>query len=100
MAIAGLPPFGVFMSEFLLVTGTFARTPWLAVILVAGLLVAFAAILMRLQQMLLGDPIGISHPVDASLAPLFAHLALVLLGGLYLPPPLVHWFRQVALLLG
>ena len=31
VAIAGLPPFGVFTSEFLVVTSTFAREPVLAV---------------------------------------------------------------------
>ena len=40
-AIAGLPPFGVFTSEFLLLTSTFARVPWLAVLLGLGLLTAF-----------------------------------------------------------
>ena len=35
VAIAGLPPFGIFTSEFLLVTSTFARAPWLAILLVA-----------------------------------------------------------------
>src|SRR5258706_3685346 len=34
IAIAGLPPFGVFMSEFMLVSSTFARQPLLAVALV------------------------------------------------------------------
>jgi hydrogenase-4 component F len=31
---------------------------------------------------------------------MFAHLALVLVAGLYLPPPLVSWFQQVARSLG
>src|SRR5881409_3351465 len=39
-AIAGLPPFGVFMSEFLVLTSAFARAPWLAIIAATGLLVA------------------------------------------------------------
>lgn len=99
IAIAGLPPFGLFMSEFLLVTSTFARAPLLAVILVIGLLLAFGAVLMRLQDVLFGDPVGVSHPVQASYIPLFAHLSLVLIAGVYLPEPLVHWFRQVAILL-
>ena len=34
VAIAGLPPLGIFMSEFLVVTSTFARAPWLAIVLV------------------------------------------------------------------
>ncbi|MDE3061413.1 MAG: hydrogenase 4 subunit F, partial [Pseudomonadota bacterium] len=99
IAISGLPPFGVFMSEFLLVTSTFAREPFLAVILVTGLLVAFGAMLMRLQDVLFGDPVGESHPVKASYIPLFIHFTLVLTAGIYLPGPLVHWFEQVAALL-
>jgi hydrogenase-4 component F len=31
---------------------------------------------------------------------MFAHLALVLGAGLYLPPALVSWFQHVAKLLG
>ena len=37
VAIAGLPPLGIFMSEFLVVSSTFAREPWLALPLVFGL---------------------------------------------------------------
>src|SRR6185503_251628 len=40
VAIAGLPPLGIFMSEFLIVTSTFARAPILAIVLVLGLLLA------------------------------------------------------------
>src|SRR6202034_3070385 len=40
IAIAGLPPLGIFMSEFLVVSSTFARAPLLALILVFGILVA------------------------------------------------------------
>src|SRR5205814_515591 len=39
-AIAGLPPFGVFTSEFLVVSSAFAREPWLAIPLVLGLLLS------------------------------------------------------------
>jgi hydrogenase-4 component F len=100
LAIAGLPPFGVFMSEFLLVSSTFARQPALAVAVVAGLLIAFAALLARLTSLAFGPPRGHNYPVHASTLPIFAHLALVLLGGIYLPPPLVAWFQHVALMLG
>src|SRR5688500_12545631 len=40
VAIAGLPPMGLFMTEFLIITSTFARAPALAIILVLSLLVA------------------------------------------------------------
>jgi hydrogenase-4 component F len=32
--------------------------------------------------------------------PEFAHLALVLVAGIYIPPPVVAWFQHVASLLG
>ena len=65
-AIAGLPPFGMFMSEFLVVSSTFARAPWLAIPLVGGLLVAFGALLLRLHGMAFGEPSGDVAPIKAS----------------------------------
>jgi hydrogenase-4 component F len=100
MAIAGLPPLGIFMSEFLVVTSTFARDPLLAIPLVLGLLVAFGALLWRVTGIAFGAPHGRAEPVKASYLPMFAHLALVLGAGLYLPPALVAWFQHVAALLG
>jgi len=100
LAIAGLPPLGIFMSEFLVVSSTFAREPLLAVLLVIGLLVAFGALLMRLQGLAFGEPTGSTAPVRASYIPLFGHLALVLAAGIYLPPVLVAWFQHVAQMLG
>jgi hydrogenase-4 component F len=100
VAIAGLPPLGIFMSEFLVVTSTFARQPLLAVPLVLGLLVAFGALLWRVTGIAFGTPTGRIEPVKASYVPMVLHLALVLIAGLYLPPALVRWFQNVADLLG
>ena len=100
VAIAGLPPLGIFMSEFLVVSSTFARAPLLAIPLVFGLLVALGALFLRLNGIAFGEPRGETHPVKASYGPLFAHLALVLAAGLYLPPQLVAWFQHVSQLLG
>jgi hydrogenase-4 component F len=100
VAICGLPPLGIFMSEFLLVTSTFAREPILAILLVAGLLVGFGALMLRLNSLAFGAPRGSKAPAKASYVPMYAHFALVLTAGVYLPPPLVAWFRHVAALLG
>jgi hydrogenase-4 component F len=100
VAIAGLPPLGIFMSEFLVVSSTFAREPLLAIPLVLGLLVAFGALLLRVSGLAFGEPSGSTAPVQASYVPMFAHLALVLVAGVYLPPPLVAWFQHVAAVLG
>jgi hydrogenase-4 component F len=108
LAIAGLPPMGVFMSEFLVISSTFARVPLLAVPLALGLLLAFGALIGRLQGMAFGTPL----PAPAGLAPqgrlsgalalvpLGLHMILVLIAGVYLPGPLVAWFQAVAGMLG
>jgi hydrogenase-4 component F len=100
VAIAGLPPLGIFTSEFLVVSSTFARAPALALVLVFGILVGFAALFLRLNSIAFGEARGPSEKAKASYVPMFAHLGLVLIAGVYLPPALVGWFETVAKLLG
>src|SRR5215467_2968352 len=100
IAIAGLPPFGMFTSEFMLVSSSFARQPVLSIALVAGLLVAFGALILRLQGIVFGEPNGKVQAAQASYIPAYVHLTLVLIAGLWLPGPVVQWFRGVAALLG
>lgn len=100
IAIAGLPPFGVFMSEFLILTTTFARNPWLAPLPAFGLVLAFGALLWRLQDMLFGQPSEPSHEVKASSFPFVLHLLIVLAAGLYLPAAVIEWFTRAAEFLG
>ncbi|MEZ5906637.1 MAG: hydrogenase 4 subunit F [Geminicoccaceae bacterium] len=100
LAIAGLPPMGIFMSEFLVVSSTFARVPLLAIPLVTGLLLGMGALLLRLTGIAFGEPTGSTAPATGTNLPMQAHLALVLVAGVYLPPPLVAWFQNVGILLG
>ena len=100
VAIAGLPPLGIFMSEFLVVSSTFARQPLLAIPLVLGLLIGIGALFLRLNDIAFGEPRGPTIKAKISYVPMFAHLALVLIAGVYLPGPLVAWFQNVAKLLG
>jgi hydrogenase-4 component F len=100
ITIVGLPPTGIFMTEFLIVTSTFARQPVLAVVLALGLLVALGALLWRLNGLAFGEPYGKDAPSQASFVPMFTHLALVTAAGVWLPSALVAWFQHVATLLG
>jgi hydrogenase-4 component F len=100
VAIAGLPPFGVFMSEFLVVSSTFARVPLLAIPLVAGILLALGALFYHLNGIAFGEPTGSDAPSDAAYTPMIVHFGLVLVAGIFLPPMLVAWFRHVADILG
>jgi hydrogenase-4 component F len=96
VAISGLPPFGLFMSEFLLVSSTFSRTPLLGALLLLGLLIAFAGLMLRIHGIAFGEAERDTRPLTASLLPLYAHLILILIGGIFLPGPLVSWFQTVA----
>ena len=100
VAIAGLPPFGVFMSEFLVATSTFATHPWLAALFILGLLLSFGALMMKLQGMAFGHGEGGEKVSFCALLPFFVHLALVLAAGICLPGALVTWFQSAAKLLG
>lgn len=100
LAILGMPPFGVFASEFLILTTAMREHPWATPILLLALGVAFAAIFGRVQPMVFGEPTVRALPHRPALLPVFAHLALVLMLGLYIPPFLADWFRLAATLIG
>ncbi|WFU71984.1 MULTISPECIES: hydrogenase 4 subunit F [unclassified Bradyrhizobium] len=100
IAIVGLPPLGIFMSEFLVVSSTFARAPWLTVILVLGIIIALGGLVLRIGAVMFGEPKGKTAPAEASYVPMFTHLGLVMMAGIYLPPVLVTGFQNVAKLLG
>ncbi len=100
VAILGMPPFGVFASEFLILTTAIALHPWAAPILLLALGVSFAAIFGKVQPMVFGEATASRLPHRPALVPVFAHLALVLMLGLYTPPQLAEWYRQAARLVG
>ena len=100
LAILGMPPFGVFASEFLILTTAMHEHPWATPFLLIGLGVAFAAIFGKTQGMVFGDTTAQRLPHPPALLPVFVHLALVLMLGLYIPPYLAEWYRQAALMLG
>jgi hydrogenase-4 component F len=102
LAILGMPPFGVFTSEFMVLTTAMHEHPWATPFLLVALGVAFAAIFGKVQPMVFGEP-RIENawlPRGPALIPVFAHLAIVLALGLYIPPYLVAWYRQAAALIG
>jgi hydrogenase-4 component F len=100
IAILGMPPFGVFASEFLILTTAMREQPWATPILLAALGVAFAAIFSKLQSMVFGETTAQRLPHPPALFPVFVHIALVLLLGLYIPPYLADWYRAAARMIG
>lgn len=120
IAIAGFPPFGVFTSEFPVLTATIQQFPWLTPFLLLGIGIAFAGLFRHIQPVAYGSapegqrpaeanlcsplpwgsPFG-SHGVrpnslQADLWPVMAHLVLVLWLGLAVPGVLPNRFGQAA----
>ncbi len=99
LAILGMPPFGVFASEFLILTTAMREFPWTTPLLLLALGVAFAAVLGKVQPMVFGETTvkRLAHP--PALIPVFVHLGLGLMLGLYIPPYLDAWYQQAARLI-
>ena len=99
MAIVGMPPFGVFTSEFLILTATIKDAPLLAPFLLLGLGVAFAALFRRVQPMVFGDIPPHQKRLKAAHLPVILHMVLVLIIGIYMPTFLSEWFHMAVGLL-
>jgi hydrogenase-4 component F len=100
MAILGMPPFGVFASEFLILTTAMREQAWATPFLFLALGVAFASMLFRVLPMVFGETRLKPLAHAPALLPVFVHLALALILGLYIPPYLNDWFVQAAKMLG
>src|SRR5213083_2681034 len=99
-AILGMPPFGVFASEFLILTTAMREQPWATPFLLLALGVAFASMFSKVQPMVFGETTMKRLPARPAMVPVFVHLALVLMLGLWIPPVLADWYRQAAKLIG
>jgi hydrogenase-4 component F len=100
LAILGIPPFGVFASEFLILTTAIHDQPWATPLLLLSLGVAFAAVFSKVQPMVFGETTATRLPYRPAMTPVFAHLGIVLMLGLWIPPFLADWYRQAAKLIG
>jgi len=98
-AIAGFPPFGVFMSEFLLFTATLESYPWLSVPLLLGLLIAMGGLFRFVQPMVYGETPEYAKQVHVNMTPVYVHFGLALMLGLTIPGFLAAWYQQAAALI-
>jgi hydrogenase-4 component F len=93
LAIAGAPPFNVFISEFAIVAGAVGSRQWFAALAVAGLLVVgFLAIVWPFNRMAFSatpsvgaERVGINL---VALLPAYASLVVVIVFGVWVPSPL------------
>jgi hydrogenase-4 component F len=104
LAITGMPPTSLFLSEFGIVAAGFAAgRAWASALVLLALAVAFAGILLHVKEMALGEAphgIHIGEDLDWSALPLLLPMALAVLLGIWMPPAVTDALRQVAGMLG
>jgi hydrogenase-4 component F len=99
-AIMGMPPFGVFASEFLILTTAMHDHPWATPVLLGRSGSRLRRSSRKVQPMVFGVPVGQRLPHRPAMVPVFVHLGIVLVLGLWMPPQLADWYRQAARLIG
>ena len=100
LAITGLPPFGMFVSELsIFVAGFRAGYGIVTVVLIALLALIFTAIFGHFGGMVFGSPVKrtlANTDLDRASIALFGLLALVIIVlGVYVPPPLTAAIQQI-----
>ena len=104
LAIIGLPPFGIFMSEFALFRAGFTvGRPWLMGLVLALLAIAFISMLGHLNRMLYGAPppgTVVGEGNAWPLVPLGMSMTVLVILGLTLPAPLRTLLERVVEIAG
>jgi hydrogenase-4 component F len=104
-AIAGAPPFAIFVSEFTIFKAGLANGQYIVIGLLAFLVaVAFCAVMFHVNSMAFGAPRQPSSPARALPASCIASLALaaapLVIIGTYVPGPLQGLLRAAAMAMG
>ena len=105
-AIAGMPPFLLFASEFRLFSVAAAEIPFLAIPLAIGMIIALAALITVLQSLCFGPPTpDAADALDgwreaAAAAPLWLHLAMAAALGIAMPAGLAAMLMAAARVIG
>jgi hydrogenase-4 component F len=104
LALMGLPPFGLFVSEFALFRAGFAAgRPWLAGLVLVLLAVAFVAVLVHVNRMLYGPPTpGAASGEEGPwrLVPLGLCVVALAVLGVSQPAPVARLLTQIATIAG
>jgi hydrogenase-4 component F len=105
VALAGMPPFGLFASEVLITIGAYAARPWVAYLFLALLTLAFATLLYHVFRMALGEPAEAGRAVSTRSRALLSAAILINLAalgsiGLQVPSDLTNLLEAIVRMFG
>ena len=105
LALAGMPPFGLFVSEVLIAMEAYGQRQWVAYAFLGLLAVAFATLLYQVSRMAMGEPMEEAIPVTDrtrrfTTSALVVNLAAMGYAGIYMPEVLRDLFLLMTGLFG
>ncbi len=91
-ALTGLPPSGLFVSEFIIVSQTIQRAPWASLPLGLGLMLCAIAILRQFGPLLFGPAPPRTKPGATPMVThlVALHLAIMVAIAFFMPPVVAH----------
>jgi hydrogenase-4 component F len=100
VAVSGLPPFGLFVSELTVIAGGFTSNyAWVSIVILTSLIIVFCGVLNKLAGLLLGPSDG-KHPREtisaSNVAAMSLPLGTLLLFTAWLPGSLRQLMEQAA----
>lgn len=100
LALVGMPPFNIFLSEFLILSSGFTSGQFVATLLVIlFLVVTFAVFLRHLFRMVFGSPTSEMKKDEMgklAIIPMAILCSLVIIFGIYVPAPLQLLIQNAA----
>jgi len=105
LAVTGMPPFGIFQSEFTTLSAALAAgRGWSAFLFLAGVVTIFAGFLVHIAKMNLGTPREDAPPPSSEpawqLAAMLAVAAVVVALSLHIPASLLKLVGEAARIIG
>jgi hydrogenase-4 component F len=100
LAVAGLPPFGTFLTEFAIFSAAFGAHPWLTAIALAALAIAFVGIMRHISAMCFGsrdESIKSGEDDLLGVVPIVALFALLLVLSIVQPQALVTLLHNASI---
>jgi hydrogenase-4 component F len=102
LAITGVPPFGLFLTEIYILTAGIASHPVIVVIALLMLALIFIGFLRLIAAMVFGKPaesVARGEVNTLTIVPPIVLTVLLLAISIYLPSPLKAWINAAVLLI-
>jgi hydrogenase-4 component F len=94
LAVAGMPPFGIFTSKLLIMITSIDFSPVLTVVLILGSIYALSGLLSNIQPSVFGEVTTNLPSKPLCTMPIWVNIGIIFILGVYQPPILQQLLRS------